>query len=254
MRRRYDWKGTRLGAAFLVLGGARLWPEIFQSWAMSGLLNSGEAVLFGVSPQRVTFGVVQNLEEASWLPRIAWQENPAPLAAATRDAFPWELTLFLHQSVGLAEVKLHFVVNQDDTLTIYIEAPYEEVFGVHGVRCRQGNLHRFITTSTWFFLPELCSVGVIDEESRIDGLTHILACPEKVADWAFYGRAMTRILAVVLRRSPVQPSDCRAIASGGMFVRWSDWGSTSAAPPAWISAVDTGLQRLAQEFHSPARR
>lgn len=238
----YEWKGSLLSAVFLLTGDiGSAWPAVIDAWAAAGLLDVGKATVLELPVERVTYESVMSGPGSR---EIAWdRESVFKVLLWLRQRLAVRLLLPLADTPDLEEVRVDVVANPDDSLSVYIEAPYDAVCatGTEGDQARR--FRAFLNTSCRFFAPDLFLVGYVGEEARLDSLSDLLRDPDRVADWAFYGRAVVPTLG----RGPQNyraARDWRRVGVSGLFVRWSDWAQGPGAPDFWRDAVRSGLGQV----------
>ncbi|MDP3487138.1 MAG: hypothetical protein Q8S19_04295, partial [Bacillota bacterium] len=148
---------------------------------------------------------------------------------------------------GTGAIRMHIIVNDDDSLAIYVDAPYFEVYERHPQHHGVANIERFIRLASCVFAPSVFLYGHIGVESYLPSLQNILALRAEITDdWAFYGKDLVPHLRILdtLRHQAVQ---CTEIGQDGVFVRWSNWWQNAYSPQAWKDSLKCVRQHLVRK-------
>lgn len=239
----YQWTGTWLSAAFLATTDIRnKWGALLNQWAESGMLECGKASLITMPPSQVTF---ESFQDPSYEPDIDWCSGPAGILPKLESHLFVHLFLVVTNSNALKEVRLDVNVNRDNSVTISVSAPYQEIYAEQPYDTRIASLNQFIDVCCRLFNPNLFVIGIVDEEARIDGVASLKNEQHRVADWVFYGAEMTSILKSTGYQSQAVPKEWRDLRDGGLFVRWSDWEAIHEQPPGtWQETVLSTLAKV----------
>lgn len=248
-----SWEGTSLSAVFL----APPWfwtavPDLFRLWRDSGLLETGRARWRDLLPAQATYETIMTL-----LPdhETQWRDGSEDLAEYARHYTFLGLEFPFSWAHGAGESRIALVFFKDNSVSVYFDAPYSDVYEEQPPSVRRDNLSRFVDAACLLFHPSVFVTGAIGEEAQFSGLAALLSDAEQPLawafegllpdDWAFYGAELTRYLAPALtpdlRRSA---REVRDLPGGGLFVRWTEWDDPPGGPPAWRTALAEARRRL----------
>lgn len=226
------WPGTLLSAVFLA--PSLFWtalPTLLAKWAGTGLLVRGTARWLALHPTQVSYDAV--MTGASDLETV-WTDDITPLVKQADTAALVQLTFPFKWEHGQGELTMDVVVNADDSVGVYLNAPYSEIYEEQSREIGLANIDRFVMVSCSLFDPSVFSLGYIGEEARFGGLANETHWPD---DWAFYGSRLFPSLSPVLASLRTQAQDIRQLDGGGIFVRWTSWEEPPNSPNEWLAAV-----------------
>lgn len=225
------WSGTFLSAAFLA--PPPFWstlPGLLVQWRDAGLLDRGIARWLDLRPDLVSYDAVMAgppSSETHWEGGIATLLDHVSRETLTQPRFPVE---WVH---GQGELSVDFMVNPDDSVGVYLNAPYSDVYQLQPLETGQSNIDRFVDAACALFSPTVFVVGKIDEEAQLPGLTEVRSLPD---DWAFYGAGVSQHLFPLLSAFSAK-ADIRRINEVGLFVRWTRWDERPLCPPEWRTTL-----------------
>lgn len=226
------WPGTFLSAVFLA--PSKVWtalPGLLARWGDAGLLLRGSAKWLELPPTQVSYEAVMNGPRGY---ETAWCDGVTSLVEQARKATLLQLSFPIGWEHGQGELTLDLVVNPDNSVGVYLNAPYAEVYEQQPPQMGHLNIERFVSFACLLFAPSEFILGVIGEEARLSGLTEESAWPD---DWAFYGADLSKDLLPLLASLSTQAQDIRQVGAGGVFVRWTRWDEPTRSPQEWRWAL-----------------
>jgi len=235
------WEGTWLSAVFLSTRRIdRLWPDLVRAWNEEGLFDSGQAHVLNVSPERVSHRYLMETPNIPFLPEVAWQDGLGDLEAVLMGHVATRLYLPTG-APDVGEVMVDVILNHDDTVSVYVNVPCDEVCRGETTTIRQGRVDQFLAEAERFFDPELFDIGTVGEEVQLYGPAQLAGGVDLVTDWAFYGAALAGRLRAQATDVKFRAREWRDIPGGGLFVRWADWDALPEVPDVWKGAVQTAV-------------
>lgn len=114
-----------------------LWPDLVRAWSDEGLLDSGEAHVLDVSPENVTHRYLMETESIPILPAVTWEGGLGDMEAVLTSRLTTRMYL---PSAGpdVGEVMVDVILNHDDTVSVYVNVPCDEVCRGETPAIRQG--------------------------------------------------------------------------------------------------------------------
>jgi len=233
-----SWRGTFLSAVYLA--PSSFWvalPQLMIKWSDSGLLSRGTARWLDLHPEQVSYEAVMDGPSGF---ETAWEVNPESLLHHVTRSTLIQVTLPFEWEDGSGELRMDLVVNPDNSVCLYLNAPYASIYEQHPRREGQSNIDRFVNAACMLFSPSVFSVGFIGEEAQLPGITEAEAWPD---DWAFYGVGVAEDLFPLVTSLASQAQEIRYVEQGGLFVRWTRWEEHPTSPEAWRLALHQVQER-----------
>lgn len=223
-----NWPGTFLSAVFVA--PSSLWialPKVLAEWHESGILSSGTAKWMKLPPTQVSYDAVMIGPPCY---ETAWSDDVTALLEQAIKASLLQLTFSFPWEHGQGQVILDVMVNSDNSVGLYLNAPYSQVYEEQSPQVGHLNIDRFVDLACLMFSPSEFVLGVINEEAQLPGLTEESEWPD---DWAFYGVGLSKLLYPLLTSLSTQSPDIRKVHGGGLFVRWTRWEEPTTSPKEW---------------------
>jgi hypothetical protein len=245
-----NWKGTFLSAAFLAPKDFRSnLSKVLIGWSESELLVGGRARWLDLAPDDITYEVM--LEERAVF-ESDWPTNRVDLERLVDHATLLQAVFPIRWAHGDGQVMLDLMVHQDDSISLSLNAPYDDVYVDRLVPDARENLERFVHLACSMFMPEHFLVGHIGEEARFEGVRSVLSTSALPHDWALYGNDVVHRLRGAGDLA-FGASTRREIPEGGLFVQWTNWDESETSPHAWRRILGEVAHQLELDFRTTSR-
>lgn len=238
------WAGSYISAAFLA--DRHFWvryPSLLRSWDRTGLLQRGPGEWILVNPKAASYEETFSQAESH---SFEWNSIERLVDQATNTLIT-ELTIPFQWVHRQGELRVHAITNQDDSVTVYIDAPSSHVYDGLPDTIGLENIRRFSQVAKALFEPHVFLVGHIGEETQLPSLSWLKEHPTRLPyDWAFYGASLSYALRTAACGLAHQAAEVLDINGTGLFVRWTSWEQGETCPPSWRNALVQAHETLVQ--------
>jgi len=228
-----EWTGTWLQAVWLVRQAQLVeWHSLLELWSRSSVLDRGTALLVAVPPAAVTH---RSLEDPEYLPELRWTDDRQIVLDALRHHFPRRIELALRGGSDITELRIDTIVNDDDSLSLYLSVPLN-LFEVVDQSVGRRRFREFLAICTELFDPKMVLAGTLGEEAQLHGLDALKRDIDRWTGRAFYGEELATELAKLEHLMP-ELGVKQPLNQGGLFISWAEWPEWREAPAAWRRSV-----------------